>query len=116
MKSHDTSPSSIITGQIDIGLSEPQRREVAESLSRLLADSCTLYLMTHNFHWNVTGPIFTSLHAMFMDQYVEQWGALDPIAERIRALGFPVPATYRQFVALSSIEEVEETPLASKRA
>jgi starvation-inducible DNA-binding protein len=95
---------------IDIGISGRDRQEIAEGLSRLLADSYTLYLMTHNFHWNVTGPQFNSLHLMFMGQYTEQWNALDVIAERIRALGHPAPGTYRQFVKLASIREVEGVP------
>jgi starvation-inducible DNA-binding protein len=81
-------------------------------LSRLLADSYTLYLMTHNFHWNVTGPQFNSLHNMFMTQYTEQWTALDEIAERIRSLGHPAPGTYKEYVKLASIKEVEGVPAA----
>ncbi len=100
------------TPAINIGISEAQRAKLAEGLSKLLADSYTLYLMTHNFHWNVTGPMFNTLHAMFMAQYTEQWAALDVIAERIRALGFPAPGTYKEFVKLASIEEVEGTPKA----
>jgi len=84
--------------RIDIGISEEKRQKIAEGLSRLLADSYTLYLMTHNFHWNVTGPMFNSLHVMFMEQYSEQWTALDLIAERIRALGLPAPGTYKEIV------------------
>ena len=91
--------------QIDIGLSEKDRRRIADGLSAFLADSYTLYLKTHNFHWNVTGPMFNSLHAMFMAQYTEQWTALDEIAERIRALGFNAPGSYREFVNLTSIPE-----------
>ena len=98
---------------MDIGISEADRKKIAEGLSALLADSYTLYLMTHNFHWNVTGPQFNSLHAMFMDQYTEQWNALDLIAERIRALGHPAPGTYREFVKLASIKEVEGVPQAT---
>ena len=97
---------------IDIGIPEAERRRIAEGLSALLADSYTLYLMTHNFHWNVTGPQFNSLHAMFMTQYTEQWNALDVIAERIRALGYPAPGTYKEFVKLASIQEVEGVPRA----
>ena len=97
---------------INIGLSDDQRQAIAEGLSRLLADSYTLYLMTHNFHWNVTGPMFNTLHQMFMAQYSEQWVALDLIAERIRALGFPAPGTYREFGALASISEVDGNPKA----
>lgn len=97
---------------IDIGISARDRETIAEGLAKLLADSYTLYLMTHNFHWNVTGPMFNTLHVMFMGQYTEQWNALDLIAERIRALGFPAPGTYKEFVKLASIEEVEGTPKA----
>ena len=99
---------------IDIGISQGDRAKIVKGLSRLLADSYTLYLMTHNFHWNVTGPQFNSLHNMFMDQYTEQWNALDVIAERIRALGFPAPGTYKQFVELASIQEVEGVPQANE--
>ena len=98
---------------IDIGISDADRKKIADGLSALLADSYTLYLMTHNFHWNVTGPQFNSLHTMFMTQYTEQWNALDIIAERIRALGFPAPGTYKEFVKLASIKEVEGVPKAN---
>ena len=98
---------------IDIGISAGEREQIARGLSALLADSYTLYLMTHNFHWNVTGPQFNSLHQMFMNQYTEQWNALDMIAERIRALGHPAPGTYKEFVKLASIKEVEGTPKAT---
>lgn len=97
---------------IDIGISATDRERIAQGLSRLLADSFALYLMTHNFHWNVTGPMFNTLHQMFMDQYTEQWNALDLIAERIRALGHPAPGTYKEFAKLASIQEVEGTPKA----
>jgi len=97
---------------IDIGITDAERKKIAEGLSALLADSYTLYLMTHNFHWNVKGPQFNSLHLMFMGQYTEQWNALDLIAERIRALGFPAPGTYKEFVKLASIKEVEGVPKA----
>lgn len=90
---------------INIGISAAEREKIADGLSHFLADAYTLYLKTHNYHWNVTGSMFNSLHAMFMDQYTEQWTALDEIAERIRALGFKAPGSYRQFVALASIEE-----------
>lgn len=99
-------------GKIDIGISESDRSKIAEGLSGLLADSYTLYLMTHNFHWNVTGPMFNTLHLMFMAQYTEQWNALDLIAERIRALGYPAPGTYKEFVKLASIPEIEGVPKA----
>lgn len=97
---------------INIGLSHEEREQISTGLSRLLADSYTLYLMTHNFHWNVTGPMFNTLHVMFMQQYTEQWTALDLIAERIRALGFPAPGTYKEFAALASIKEVDGVPKA----
>ncbi|MDI6751227.1 MAG: Dps family protein [Rhodocyclaceae bacterium] len=100
--------------RIDIGISDADRAKIAQGLSRLLADSYTLYLMTHNFHWNVTGPMFNTLHLMFMQQYTEQWNALDIIAERIRALGHPAPGTYREFVKLASIKEVEGVPKATE--
>ena len=95
---------------LDIGISETDREKIVKGLSALLADSYTLYLMTHNFHWNVKGPQFNSLHMMFMAQYTEQWIALDLIAERIRALGHPAPGTYKEFVKLASIKEVEGVP------
>lgn len=97
---------------VNIGIDAKDRKKIANGLSALLADSYTLYLMTHNFHWNVTGPHFNSLHAMFMEQYTEQWGALDAIAERIRALGIAAPGTYREFIKLASIQEVEGVPSA----
>jgi starvation-inducible DNA-binding protein len=99
---------------IDIGISAGERQKIAQGLSALLADSYTLYLMTHNFHWNVTGPQFNSLHQMFMAQYTEQWNALDVIAERIRALGHAAPGTYKEFVKLASIKEVEGVPKANE--
>jgi len=101
------------TPTIDIGIKAREREKIAKGLSALLADSYTLYLMTHNFHWNVTGPQFNSLHLMFMAQYTEQWNALDIIAERIRSLGHPAPGTYGQFVKLASIKEVEGVPNAN---
>ena len=97
---------------INIGISEADRKKIADGLAKFLADSYTLYLMTHNFHWNVTGPQFNTLHTMFMTQYTEQWAALDMIAERIRALGHPAPGTYKEFIKLSSIKEVEGKPKA----
>jgi starvation-inducible DNA-binding protein len=101
------------TGQpINIGISEADRQTIVDGLSRLLADSYTLYLQTHNFHWNVTGPMFNTLHTMFMTQYTEQWGALDLIAERIRALGFPAPGTSAEYARLSSVKEVTGVPKA----
>lgn len=95
---------------INIGISKNDRSRIAEGLSRLLADSYTLYLTTHNFHWNVTGPMFNTLHLMFEAQYTELALAIDVIAERIRALGFPAPGTYKAFAALTSIDEPEGVP------
>lgn len=97
---------------IDIGISENDRASVVTELSKALADSYTLYMMTHNFHWNVTGPMFSTLHDLFMAQYTEIWQALDEIAERIRALGHYAPGTYAQFAKLSSIAEPTEVPSA----
>jgi starvation-inducible DNA-binding protein len=99
---------------IDIGISEQDRRKIAEGLSRLLADTFTLYLTTHNFHWNVKGPMFQTLHVMFEEQYNELWLALDAIAERIRALGFPAPGTYAEYAKLSSIKETSGVPEAQQ--
>ncbi|MCG8435767.1 MAG: DNA starvation/stationary phase protection protein [Gammaproteobacteria bacterium] len=91
--------------QINIGLDEAHRQDIASGLSVLLADTYTLYLKTHNFHWNVTGPMFTALHALFEEQYTELADAVDVIAERIRALGFKAPGSYREFAALTTIKE-----------
>lgn len=99
---------------IDIGISQPHREEIAQGLSRLLADTYTLYLKTHNFHWNVTGPMFQTLHLMFETQYTELALAVDLVAERIRSLGFPAPGTYKQYAALSSIKEEEGIPKAQE--
>jgi starvation-inducible DNA-binding protein len=98
--------------KIDIGIDAAAREEIAQGLSRVLADTYTLYLKSHNFHWNVTGPMFQTLHLMFEQHYNELWMAVDLVAERIRALGFPAPATYRQFAALSTIEEDAGVPAA----
>ena len=97
---------------INIGISAKDRAAVAAELSNMLADSYTLYMMTHNFHWNVEGPMFNTLHAMFMTQYTEQWTALDNIAERIRALGHYAPGTYAEYAKLSSIREPSSVPKA----
>ncbi len=102
------------TPKIDIGITENDRRHIAEGLSRLLADTYTLYLKTHNFHWNVTGPMFQTLHLMFEQQYNELALAVDLIAERIRALGYPAPATYAEYAKLSSIKEKPGVPKAEK--
>ena len=100
--------------KIDIGITEENRTKVAEGLSRLLADSYTLYLQTHKFHWNVTGPMFQTLHLMFETQYNELALAVDLIAERIRALGFFAPGSYMEFAKLASIKEVEGVPRAEE--
>ncbi|HEY9861133.1 MAG TPA: Dps family protein [Candidatus Obscuribacterales bacterium] len=99
---------------INIGIDEADRKEIVDGLSRLLADTYTLYLKTHNFHWNVTGPMFQTLHLMFETQYNELALAVDLIAERIRALGFPAPGTYSDFARLSSIEETPGVPSADE--
>lgn len=97
---------------INIGISDDNRAKIADGLSRLLADSYTLYLKTHNFHWNVTGPMFNTLHTMFMAQYTELHTAVDDIAERIRALGFHAPGSYSQFAALTRVAEETGVPKA----
>ena len=96
--------------QLDIGISERDRAAIAKGLSKLLADTYTLYLTTHNFHWNVTGPMFNTLHTMFMAQYTELWNAVDPVAERIRALGHWAPGSYGQFGSLASLPDVPAKP------
>jgi starvation-inducible DNA-binding protein len=100
--------------KIDIGIAENERKAIAEGLSHLLADTHTLYLKTHNFHWNVTGPMFNTLHLMFETQYTELALAVDLIAERIRALGFPAPGSYGQYAKLSSIKEEDGVPAANE--
>jgi starvation-inducible DNA-binding protein len=97
---------------INIGINEADRKQIADHLSRLLADSYAVYLKTHHFHWNVTGPMFQTLHLMFEQQYTELALAVDLVAERIRALGFPAPGTYREFTRLSSIPETDGVPPA----
>lgn len=99
---------------INIGIDKTDRLEVADGLKRLLADSYTLYLQTHNFHWNVTGPQFRELHLMFEEHYTELAVAVDDIAERIRTLGVPAPGTYKEFAKLTAIEEVDGVPSASE--
>jgi len=99
---------------IDIGINEADRTEIAAGLSRLLADSYTLYLQTHNFHWNVTGPMFQTLHVMFETHYTELALAVDVVAERIRSLGMHAPGTYGDFVRLSSIKEIPGVPKAKE--
>lgn len=98
--------------KIDIGIPEAQRKEIVGGLSRVLADSYTLYLKTHNFHWNVTGPMFQTLHLLFETQYTELALAVDQVAERIRSLGEFAPGSYREFAALSSIKEADGVPAA----
>lgn len=101
-----------ITGvpAIQIGISDKDRAEIAQGLNRLLADTFTLYLTTHNFHWNVTGPMFNTLHTMFMAQYTELWNAVDPIAERIRALGHPAAGSFADYSQLATLPDAPTTP------
>jgi len=96
--------------RINIGISEANRQAIAAGLAHLLADTYTLYLTTHNFHWNVTGPMFNTLHQMFMVQYTELWNAVDPVAERIRSLGHTAPGSYAQFAALTSLADAPGSP------
>lgn len=100
--------------KVKLGINDKQRLEITNGLSKLLADSYMLYIKTHNYHWNVEGPMFNTLHTMFMDQYTELWNALDLIAERIRALGEYAPGSYKQFSNLTSIKETEKVPKALK--
>ena len=106
--------TEVKTMPINIGIEEKDRQEIAGGLSRLLADTYTLYLKTHNFHWNVTGPMFQTLHLMFEQQYNELWTAVDLIAERIRALGLFAPGTYKEFASLTSIKEETGVPSAEE--
>ena len=99
---------------IDIGIGDKQRKKIADGLGHLLADTYTLYLKTHNYHWNVTGPMFNTLHLMFETQYTELALAVDLIAERIRALGYPAPGSYAQYAKLSVIKESETVPAAEE--
>ena len=108
--SKKSTAAAIAVPLIDIGIKARDREKIALGLSRVLADTYSLYLKTHNFHWNVEGPMFNTLHLMFMDQYTELWNALDAIAERIRALGFPAPGTGKEFSRLTSIEETDGVP------
>lgn len=103
-------PLKASASNLQIGLSDKDRAKVADQLSKLLADTYTLYLTTHNFHWNVTGPMFNALHTMFMDQYTELWNAVDPIAERIRALGYFAPGSYQGFGSRSSLPDAPDAP------
>ncbi|MGI0490991.1 Dps family protein [Alkalinema pantanalense CENA528] len=102
------------TKAVNIGIDDAARKDIADGLSRLLADTYTLYLKTHNFHWNVTGPMFNTLHLMFETQYTELALAVDLIAERIRALGFPAPGTYSDYAKLTSIPETAGVPKAEE--
>lgn len=102
----------IQAAQINIGISDKDRKKIAEGLSHLLADTFTLYLKTHNFHWNVTGPMFNTLHLMFEEQYNELWLAVDSVAERIRTLGVVAPGTFGDFAKLSSVPEAKGVPAA----
>ncbi len=99
---------------MDTGISAKDRTAIANGLSRLLADTYVLYLKTHSFHWNVEGPMFQTLHLMFMGQYTEAWNAIDPIAERIRSLGHYAPGSYKQYVKLATVKESEGVPKAEK--
>ena len=99
---------------INIGIPENQRSQIARKLTHLMADTYTLYLKTHNYHWNITGPMFQTLHLMFEQQYIELWTAVDLIAERIRAIGEFAPGSYKAFASLTSIEEEEGVPAAEE--
>jgi starvation-inducible DNA-binding protein len=114
MKLGENIMSGVEMDTIDIGIPENQRKAIGDGLARLLADSYTLYLKTHNFHWNVTGPMFNTLHLMFEQQYTEMATAVDLIAERIRALGFPAPGSYADFGRLTVIKEAEGVPPATE--
>ena len=107
-----SAPAPVEAPPIDIGLSSADRKQIAAALDGVLADAFTLYLKTHNFHWNVTGPMFNALHNMFEAQYTEQWAALDEVAERIRALGYNAPASYAEYIALTTIKEEPGLPKA----
>ena len=109
-KKRKAAPAAAAGTPVDIGISAADRGAVADGLARLLADTYTLYLTTHGFHWNVTRPMFQTLHSMFMTQYTELWNAIDPIAERIRALGHVAPGSHAQFAALASIGEAPAQP------
>jgi len=100
--------------EINTGIPADQRAAIVQGLSRLLADTYVLYLKTHSFHWNVEGPMFQTLHQMFMEQYTETWNAIDLIAERIRSLGEYAPGTYREYSKLARIKETEGVPEAEE--
>jgi starvation-inducible DNA-binding protein len=103
-----------INTEINTGISAGQRRAIVQGLSKLLADTYVVYLKTHSFHWNVEGPMFQTLHQMFMEQYTETWNAIDLIAERIRSLGEYAPGTYREYSKLARIKETEGVPRAEE--
>ena len=109
-KTSNTAKLQLTSKNVQIGIDADDREAIAEGLARLLADTYTLYLTTHNFHWNVTGPMFNTLHQMFMAQYTELWNAVDPIAERIRALGFAAPGSYAAFGQLSRLADAPQQP------
>ena len=100
--------------EINTGIPAEQRAGIVQGLSKLLADTYVLYLKTHGFHWNVEGPMFQTLHLMFMGQYTEAWNAIDPIAERIRALGHYAPGSYKQYIKLATVKETEGVPRAEQ--
>ncbi len=104
----------MVSMKIDIGIDKQDRKAIADGLSRLLADTYTVYLKTHNFHWNVTGPMFQTLHLMFQTQYNEMWLAVDLVAERIRTLGHVAPGSYKAFSKLASIAEEDGVPAATQ--
>jgi starvation-inducible DNA-binding protein len=106
--------STISPASIDIGIPENDRAKIADGLSHLLADTYALYLQTHNFHWNVEGPMFNTLHLMFMDQYTELWNAVDPIAERIRALGFTAKGSFADYAKSSTLPDAPPQPPKAK--
>jgi starvation-inducible DNA-binding protein len=114
MSAQETARRPVGAPPIDTGIDESHRARIAEGLSRLLADTYTVYLKTHNFHWNVTGPMFNTLHLMFETQYSELWTATDAIAERIRSIGFPAPGTYAEFAKLASVAETPGQPRAEE--
>ena len=114
MEQQTRKAAGTIPKSIDIGIDEKHRSRIADGLSRVLADTYTLYLQSHNFHWNVTGPMFNTLHLMFEQQYNELALAVDQIAERIRALGFPAPATYKDYAHLTRIKEISGVPSAEE--
>ncbi len=114
MKSKLAEKTRGVSHTIDIGIDKQDRAIISAGLSKVLADTYTLYLQTHNFHWNVTGPLFNTLHLMFEQQYTELATAVDEIAERIRALGFPAPGTYQDYAKLTRVEEVSGVPSAEE--